>query len=78
MSVKVTTPQDAEQKEKTFPKLMISSNGKKIVFFLNPNEGVQLNYDDNKKTSCKEPHFSAHWDIQHFTDYNEPITLQND
>ncbi len=64
------------QKEKPFPKLMISEAQGRIVFFIEPKVGVQINtvfsdYEPN-------PHFSEDWDMRIFTDYNEPITLINE
>lgn len=75
MSVKVTTPQKAEQSVKPFPKLMImESNGLKVLFF-NPSEGTVIY---NGITAYIIGYYSNNWDMDLFTDYNEPITLQND
>jgi hypothetical protein len=77
MSVKVKKAQPEQSNEKWFPKLMISANGKKFVFFLAPKIGFQLNYDDGN-TTCPKPHYDTNWNMDKFTDYNAPITLQND
>jgi hypothetical protein len=77
MSVKVKKAQPAQSNEKPFPKLMISGNGKKFVFFLEPKIGFQLNHDDGN-TTYPNPHYDINWDMDKFTDYNHPITLQND
>ena len=69
MSVKVTTPQEAEQNEKPFPKLMKHKKDDIIVFFIKDECGVRLN--DYQQ-------YYSNWTMSNFTDYNEPITLQND
>jgi len=76
MAIKVTLgATEKTQQEKPFPKLMVAKNTGRVVFFLEPNNGVQLNtifeHDD------KEPHYDDSWIMSDFTDYNEPITIQN-
>jgi len=75
MSVKVTTQRDAVQKEKPFPKLMIGKDLDLIIFFIKNEKGVIM---WAKPTHCKISLYREDWDMDKFTDYNEPITLQND
>ena len=69
MSVKVTTPQD----EKPFPKIMKGEFGS-IVLFTEPKKGMLIFPND----SFPVGYYNEKWDMDVFTDYNEPITLQND
>jgi hypothetical protein len=73
--IKVTVGEQNTQSEKPFPKLM-NSKGGRIVVMINCNdmicEGFQLN-----NAYGEEPHFSRCFIEEDFTDYNEPITLQN-
>jgi hypothetical protein len=66
-----------EQKpqEKPFPKLMISSDFKEIVFFIESEYGVMITYSGDGPDRRKQCH--AGYNMEFFTDYNEPITLQN-
>ncbi len=75
MSVKVTTPQDAVQKEKPFPKLMISKLSGNIILFKKNKAGTCI---VSKEPIIQIGHYSDDWTMDNFTDYNEPITLQND
>lgn len=73
MAINVTLGEAKRQTEKTFPKLMISDDGR-IVLFRAPQVGTVI-YE-------KEPyygiaHYAKCWCMEDFTDYNEPITLQN-
>lgn len=79
--IKVTVGEQKTQSEKPFPKLMTLSDekGTTIVFMLNKNgdgNGVHSNHQtwDFKGESFYK---TGPWDIEDFTDYNEPITLQN-
>ena len=63
------------QQEKPFPKLMISIDQGRIVFFTEPSCGFQINTIFTH--GDRSPHFSKSWFMRHFTDYNEPITIQN-
>ena len=75
MSVKVTTPQQAEQKEKPFPKLMISKLSGNIILFEKQEVGTCI---VSKELTIQIGYYSDDWTMLNFTDYNEPITLQND
>jgi hypothetical protein len=74
MAVKVIAkPQNSATK--TFPKLMICDDNE-VVLFRQPMQGVIV-YSKSSKNGTVG-HFSSSWDMQLFTDYNEPITIQND
>lgn len=77
--INVTLGAADTQKEKPFPKLMITSNvsyaKNRIVFFTEPMKGVCLQVGDLKKVEVG--HYSDNWNMDAFTDYNEPITIQN-
>lgn len=60
------------QTDKPFPKLMIGI-GDAIVFFIKPGYGFVLREGGGSKYD-DPPHG---WVMSNFTDYNEPITLQN-
>lgn len=63
------------QEEKPFPKLMISDATGGIFLFVNIDFALCL----EKKGSSfwQQGEFSKVLDISCFTDYNEPITIQN-
>lgn len=70
--IKVTLGEQPKE-EKPFPKLMKHSCSELIVLFYKHKEGtVVASYGGHTigKNSCT-------WSIENFTDYNEPITLQN-
>ena len=67
--INVTLGEVKTQEEKPFPKLMISDSGI-IVYFTSNRCGIALN--DELLTD-----YSEEWNMQFFTDYNEPVTLQN-
>jgi hypothetical protein len=69
MSVKVTTPQD----EKPFPKIMKGELGS-IVLFREPKKGTLIIPKDGFPVG----YYQEQWNMDVFTDYNQPITLQND
>ena len=68
---------EAKPQEKPFPKLMISAlspNTKDdLVLFLSEKCGVKLSGSGG--TIIGE--YSKDWWMEYFTDYNEPITIQN-
>ena len=72
MAIKVTVGEQKPQNMKPFPKLMISNNGR-LVFMISDRQGFQLN-----EASEDTPHYYELWYMDDFTDYNEPITLQNE
>ena len=65
----------SEISSKPFPKLMISSNGR-IVIFYKDREGVVVK-QSALPDSLPTGFYSESWDMSYFADYNEPITLQN-
>jgi hypothetical protein len=79
--VKVTLGEQPAQSEKPFPKLMIAkaSTGDKTIIFAAGQEGDSIigqclftEYDRDKLGEI-----SRDWKVSAFTDYNEPITIQN-
>ena len=72
ITVKTTT--EKKQEPKPFPKLMISETGN-IVLFSEPDFGTLI---VPSHTIGKEVGFyHESWRAEEFTDYNEPITIQN-
>jgi len=74
--ITVTLGEVKTKDEKPFPKLMKDSGADRIVYFIAYGSGFQLNHISGDYED-KSPHFSKEWAMQFFTDYNEPITLQN-
>ena len=79
--IKVTVSEQKTQSKKPFPKLMISRSekGSTIVFVLDIyGEGNGI-YSDHPLWNDKPHSFykTMNWDLNEFTDFNEPITLQN-
>ena len=73
MSIKVTIGESKTQEEKPFPKLMSTEYGT-IVLMVKYGCGVVV----HERSYCYGVgHYSEHWQPKSFTDYNEPITLQN-
>jgi hypothetical protein len=72
--INVTIDDKKKGNVKPFPKLMRSENGQ-IVFFLKPGEGTLLYRVKNGLVDVGE--FVNNWATGNFTDYNEPITIQN-
>ena len=76
MSIKVTIGESKTQNEKPFPKLMKSNYGF-IVLFYREKCGVLLDRGNCEKGSIGIGDYNETWKMDIFTDYNEPITLQN-
>ena len=72
--IKVTVGEQKTQSEKPFPKLMKSYKGT-IVLFHKPTYGFVLKAGDDTNNSLTTT--PDGWLMGDFTDYNEPITLQN-
>ena len=72
MSVKVTIGESKTQSEKPFPKLMIATKGiwKGQICFFEKNEHGTL-------VGPTEFGYAYNFYMPYFTDYNEPITIQN-
>jgi len=71
MAITVTIGESKKAETKDFPKLMKS--GKTLVYFTSYGCGFLI-----VNTRFASPHYSEDWNMPKFTDYNEPITLQND
>jgi hypothetical protein len=71
--IKVTVGEQKTQSEKPFPKLMISTSDR-IVFMVKFRHGFMLH---EKGEGWGVGYYSESWAMEDFTDYNEPITLQN-
>ena len=71
--IKVTVGEQKTQSEKPFPKLMIATSGR-IVFMLKPKCGFML-HEENKVWGIG--YHSESWAMEDFTDYNDPVTIQN-
>lgn len=72
--INVTLGAADTQKEKPFPKLMISYKGT-IILFHKPEYGFVIrprSSTNNELTDSPDG-----WLMKDFTDYNEPITIQN-
>jgi hypothetical protein len=74
MAIKVTIGESKTQDEKPFPKLMQGISGT-IVLFQQTKKGFVVNAVEGVCFIIGE--YSDDWAMHKFTDYNEPITLQN-
>lgn len=72
--INVTIGESKTQSEKPFPKLMIHS-GKKIIVLMLKNKCGSVLYSTSSAYGIG--YYSEDWSTENFTDYNEPITLQN-
>jgi hypothetical protein len=78
MAIKVTLGEAKTQEVKPFPKLMITTcrnPSDRIVFFLSEKIGIVIQSGSLDNYSVGS--YSENWDMNFFTDYNEPITIQN-
>ena len=75
MSVNVTLGEVKTQEIKPFPKLMKEKDGA-IYYFTTEGVGVPFN-DSDYKGELTHTQLKS-WEMDLFTDYNGPITLQND
>ena len=80
--IKVTVGEQKTQSEKPFPKLMVGKDGKRIVYATGLKESDNdwqvlrvKGFDINDGTILNS--FGLFTKGEEFTDYNEPITLQN-
>jgi hypothetical protein len=74
MAVNVTIGESKPQEEKPFPKLMKSNISSSIVFFIRARHGVML-YSNDKLEKIGD--YDETYYMDKFTDFNEPLTLQN-
>lgn len=73
--IKVTLQNEEKKADaKPFPKLMITEGGK-IVLFFEPRIGVALAMTGANWSGID---YFTEWVMEKFTDYNEPITIQNE
>lgn len=75
MAINVTLGEAKTQEEKPFPKLMRHPDGC-VVFFHEHGKGICL-IGDIDPNGTKANTFGNDWGMRNFTDYNEPITIQN-
>lgn len=75
MAIKVSVGEQKTQEEKSFPKLMIGKLGS-IVLFNENRKGTMIQYIG--ESSIKVGEYYEGFDMHAFTDYNDPITLQNE
>ena len=73
MAINVTLGEAGTVPVKEFPKLMKAKNTSLVVFFGSYKCG-QVIIDD---VFYRKGFFSNEWIMESFTDYNEPITIQN-
>lgn len=65
---------ESKPQEKPFPKLMIWKDQNLIVYFIKSKTGVVINKGNSPyELFDKQEYFG----MDFFTDFNEPITLQN-
>lgn len=72
--IKVTLGEVKTQEEKGFPKLMKTKDGY-IVYFIKYGKGVCFAKPNISGNTIGE--YTESWNMNGFTDYNEPITIQN-
>jgi hypothetical protein len=72
--IKVTLGEVKTQKEKPFPKLMKSISTGRIVLMHEKCCGTVI---FEQYAYYGLGHYSKSWAMMDFTDYNEPITIQN-
>lgn len=73
--IQVTVGEQKTQSEKPFPKLMKHIDGT-ITFFKKPKEGTHICAQGERNHVIVGYH-SASIGMNDYTDFNEPITLQN-
>ena len=75
--INVTIGESKTQEAKPFPKLMKCKDNV-IYYFIRESYGLPIaNWDEERFEMSFENMTAANWDMDEFTDYNEPITLQN-
>ncbi len=77
MAVKVTLGEAKTQTEKPFPKLMKSSETGNIVLFHTLEKGTIISLGEYAGNPYHIGEYSSSLNMMIFTDYNEPITIQN-
>ena len=74
MAVNVMIGESKTQEEKPFPKLMRAYTNGLTVFFIDKGLGFVLNSPDNSR---EVGYYSETFFMENFTDFNEPLTIQN-
>lgn len=74
--INVTIGESKTQSEKPFPKLMKSDYGFTVLFY-KEKCGTLLDRGNCEMGSIEIGQYKETWKMEIFTDYNEPITLQN-
>ena len=74
MAIKVTTP-ETKQEPKPFPKLMVNGNGCVRLVFKNCDSVILKSAAGENEVGRYSNH--DRWVMEGFTDYNDPITIQN-
>jgi hypothetical protein len=72
--INVTLGEVKTPEEKPFPKLMIEDCSKDIFYFHRSGVGLPLQQPNRFLESLT---WASAWDMDGFTDYNDPITIQN-
>lgn len=72
--INVTLGEVKTQEEKPFPKLMINLY-KNVIVLMSERKCGTVVYSTTK--AYEIGYYSTDWFMDNFTDYNEPITLQN-
>ncbi len=76
MAINVTIGESKPQ-EKPFPKLMISQLTETVVLFTSPKVGMVVLSGKKNHASYEIGEYVIDFTMNKFTDFNEPITLQN-
>lgn len=72
--ITVTVGEQKTQVEKPFPKLMKNIGSGGVFYFHRYGVGLPLNEPGN---FFDTETWASRWNMEHFTDFNEPITIQN-
>jgi hypothetical protein len=75
MAINVTLGEVKPQEEKPFPKLMKGSEGTLVMFFKS-GQGTVISTNKPNIPLLTGEYYKG-FTMSEFTDYNEPITLQN-
>jgi hypothetical protein len=70
--IKVIKEKENKTEVKPFPKLMINEDNE-IVYFVRHGYGLPINGVGWDYSTLNEDN----WNMEYFTDYNEPVTIQN-
>ena len=74
--INVTIGESKTQSKKPFPKLMATKDNLLIVLFSEQKCGTVI-VDNRCNIYYEAGLYSTVWDMESFTDFKEPITLQN-